>query len=366
MTNLKKVLIAYSSNPPIIADLSDAFLKRGIEVEYVLADRNTWFDRWVIRRLNKQLHNLRLLPKSRALFSDHPLAHKNFRSAALTKKISSFDPDLVLIVRGIAFNAEALTQAKKLFGWWVEKEERTPEALRELDLFDWYFFLAESSVEQAKVSGFNNVSYQSHVVNPSRFYETPNSAKNYDVCFVGNWSPHRQKYIDAVLKTTSNVAIYGRKWRRNNIQNPKILRCVKGRWIDGELLNKLYNESRIVLNVTNWGAGAGKARSGMNMRVFEVPASGAFLLTDESREMADFLTPGVHVGVFDESDMPGFEKCLKHYLDHVEEREAIAKAGNAHVRHKYTYDGAVDKFISVYDALSVSACEETSKPGCSI
>lgn len=354
MTSLKKILIAYSSNPPIIADLSEAFAKRGVAVEYVLADKNTWFDKWIIRRLNKQLHNLRVLPKSRTLFADHPLAHKNYRSAALAEKIASFDPDAVLIVRGIAFNNEALARAKKLLGWWVEKEERTAEALRELNLFDWYFFLAESSVEQAKASGFHNVSYQSHVVNPYRFYEIPGAAKKYDLCFVGNWSPLRQKYIDAALKVTSNVAIYGCKWRRNNMGNVEVLRSVKGRWIEGEALNGLYNESCIVLNMTNWGAGVGKARSGMNMRVFEVPASGAFLLTDESREMADYLTPGIHVGVFDESDLSGFGKRIKHYLDHPEEREMIAREGNRHVRQKYTYEHAVDKLIGVYDGLMLS------------
>ncbi len=361
MTSLKKILIAYSSNPPIIANLSEAFVKRGVNVEYVLADRNTWFDRWIIRPLNKQLHNFRLLPKNRVFFSNHPLAHKNYRSAALVEKIYSFDPDLLLIVRGIAFNHDALAHAKRLFGWWVEKEERTAEALRELKLFDWYFFLAESSVEQAKASGFHNVSYQSHVVNPCRFYEIAGGKKKYDICFVGNWSLHRQKYIDAALKVTPNVAIFGRKWRRNNIGNSKVLRSVKGRWIEGESLNRLYNESRIVLNVTNWGVGVGKERSGMNMRVFEVPASGAFLLTDESREMADHLTPGVHVGIFDESDLPGFETILRHYLDCSEEREAIARAGCNHVRQKYTYDDAVDKFISVYDELTSLGADKATQ-----
>ena len=271
MNSLKKVLIAYSSNPPIIADLSEAFAKRNIDVDYVLADKNSWFDRWVIRRLNKQLHNLRILPKDKSLFSDHPLAHKNYRSAALKEKISSFNPDLVFVVRGIAFNNDALIQANRLFGWWVEKEERTQEALGEISLFDWYFFLAESSVQQAKASGYSNVSYLSHMVNPNRFRKIDGSDKSYDVCFVGNWSPHRQKFIDAVLEVTPNVAIYGRKWRRNNIRNAKVLKAVKGQWIDGEPLNRLYNESRVVLNVTNWGAGIGKGRSGMNMRVFEVP-----------------------------------------------------------------------------------------------
>lgn len=333
-------------------------------MDYVLADQNTWFDRWIIRRLTKQLHNLRVLPKDKTLFADHPLAHKNYRSAALAEKISSFDPDVVLIVRGIAFNNEVLVRAKKLFGWWVEKEERTAEALRELSLFDWYFFLAESSVEQARASGFTNVSYQSHVVNPHCFYEIPGTPKRFDICFVGNWSSHRQKYIDAALKVTSNVAIYGRKWRRNNIGNAEVFRNVKGRWIEGDALNKLYNESRIVLNVTNWGAGVGKGRSGMNMRVFEVPASGAFLLTDESREMSDYLIPGVHVGVFDESDLLGFEERLKHYLDNAEERKKIARAGYSHVRQKYTYDDAVDKFITVYDDLISLDSDITAKVSC--
>lgn len=361
MTSLKKILIAYSSNPPIIADLSAAFAKRGVSVEYVLADKNTWFDRWVIRRLNKLLHNFRILSKDKVLFIDHPLAHKNYRSAALNEKISSFDPDVVLIVRGIAFNHEVLVRAKKLFGWWIEKEERTSEALCEIKMFDWYFFLAESSVEKAKEYGFINVSHQAHVVNPDRFYKTPCATKKYDVCFVGNWSPHRQKYLEAVLRVTSSVAIYGRKWRRNNIGNSKIFCSVKGRWIEGVELNTLYNESRIVLNVTNWGAGVGRARSGMNMRVFEVPASGAFLLTDESREMADYLTPGIHVGTFDESDLLMFERVLGRYLDNSEEREAIASAGYSYVRQKYTYDEAVNNFIGVFDVLISRQSERFTK-----
>ena len=358
MSSLKKVLIAYSSSPPIIADLSQAFAKRNINVDYVLADKNTWFDRWVIRRLNKQLHNFRILSKDKSLFSNHPLAHKNYRSAALKEKISSFNPDLVFVIRGIAFNNDALIQANRLFGWWVEKEERTQEALGEMSLFDWYFFLAESSVQQAKESGCGNVSYLSHMVNPNRFHQIQGSNKSYDVCFVGNWSPHRQKFIDAVLEVTPNVAIYGRKWRRNNIRNAKVLRSVKGQWIDGEALNKLYNESRVVLNVTNWGAGVGKGRSGMNMRVFEVPASGAFLFTDESREMEDYLEPGVHVGVFDESDLQGFKEGLKYYLDNQEVRESIAMAGSVHVRNNYTYDTAVEKVISIYESLPTAESDK--------
>lgn len=350
---LQKILIVYSSRPPIIEDLSAALARRGIVTDYLLADESHWFDRWIIRRVNKQLHNFRVLPKNKVLFADHPLAHVNYRSNRLSAKVAEFRPDLVLLVRGINFNHDVLASIPHLFGWWIEREERTAEALRELTYFDWYFFISRASVEQAKAAGFANTSYQSHVVNPERFCRLEGAPKQFDVCFVGNWSPHRQSFLKSVLEVTPNVAIYGRKWRRNNLSSPRILKAVKGSWIEGEALNALYNRSRVVLNVTNWGAGSGKARSGMNMRVFEVPASGAFQLTDESREMEEFLKPDEHIGIH--ADASDLQLQLRRYLADTAERERIADRGYQHVRKNYTYDVFAEKIVETYQSLTGSA-----------
>lgn len=342
----RRVLLVYSTRPPIIDDLAAAFARLGVDTDYVLADENHWFDRWVIRRVNKQMHNFRLLPKSKALFADHPLAHQNFRSAKLAQKMSEFAPDLVFLVRGINFNHAVLAQAPTLFGWWVEREERVKEAIAESALFDWYFFISRSAVEAAAQAGYAHASYLGHAVNPERFCRQPDAVKQYDACFVGNWSPHRQCHVEAMLEVTPNVAIYGRKWRRNNLMRPQVLKAVKGSWIDGDDLNRLYNQSRVVVNVTNWGAGSGKARSGMNMRIFEVPASGAFLLTDESREMEEFVTPGQHIGVYE--GCAGLAAQLRHFLANEAERETIADAGSRRVRECYTYDATVQTIVDVY------------------
>ena len=348
---LKKVLIVYSSRPPIIADLAEAFARLGIVTDFVLADETHWFDRWVIRRINKQLHNFRILPKSKVLFAKHPLAHQNFRSHKLAAKMAEFEPDLVFLVRGINFNHDVMAMKPVLMGWWIEREERAAEALREAKFFDWYFFISRAAAEATVQAGFPNASYQSHVVNPERFRRLPGMAPQYDVCFVGNWSPHRQNFLEAILKVTPNVAIYGRKWKRNNLLNRHLWSAVKGSWIDGEALNTLYNQARIVVNVTNWGAGVGKARSGMNMRIFEVPASGAFLLTDESREMEEFLTPGEHIGTYD--DIVDLQLKLGHYLANNVERQRIADSGYQHVRRNYTYDVVAKKIGDIYQALKV-------------
>lgn len=163
---------------------------------------------------------------------------------------------------------------------------------------------------------------------------------------MGNWSPKRQEFIEAALEVTPNIAIYGGKWFKKNLTRPSIFRCIKGNYIEGEELVRLYNQSKVVLNVTNWGKGEGVKRSGMNMRVMEVPATGAFLLTDSSRELEDFLSPGRHIAVYE--DKNEFLRQLAYYLDHDAERKQIAQCGMEHVCRHYSYDTVVKDIIQTF------------------
>lgn len=351
---LKKVLLVYSLKPPIMQYLASAFSRKGISTEMVYADANHWFDRYIIHTANKMLHNLRILPKDKSVFSNHPLSHKNHRSSNLWKTYKQFNPDLVLIIRGIGFRHDVLKEIRKstpLFGWWIEKEERIEEALKEINLFDWYFFMNSSCVDIAMQKRFSNISLLHHSVDPDTFYPMSKINKEIDICFVGNWSLKRQQVIEALLCVTDNIVIYGRKWVKKNFLNSRIKRCVKGKYIDGSALVELYNRSRIVVNITNWGFGEGKKRSGMNMRILEVPATGAFLLTDGSRDMETVVTPGKHIAVYE--SIEDCVKLAKYYLNNAAEREAIAKEGCLYVRHNYTYDDVVNRIIDTYHNLTV-------------
>lgn len=350
---LQKVLLVYSSKPPIMQYLASAFNRKGISTEMVYADANHWFDHYIIHTANKWLHNLHILPKGRNVFSEHPLSHRNYRSSNLIKAYKRFSPDLVLLIRGISFRDDVLMQIKKttpLFGWWIEKEERMEEAFREINLFDWYYFMNSSCIETGTQRGFLNMSLLRHAVDPDAFYPMDNIEKEFDICFVGNWSPKRQVFIESLLKVTNNIVIYGRKWVKKNLFNIELRRCVKGKYIDGKEMVMLYNKSRIVLNITNWGFGEGKKRSGMNMRILEVPATGAFLLTDGSRDMDAIVTPGRHIAVYE-----SIEDCVrlaKYYLNNTAERELIAKEGCIHVRNNYTYNDVVNHIIDTYHNLT--------------
>ncbi len=350
---LRRVLIAYTSRPPIIDYLGRAFARRKIEMEAVYADENTWFDRQVIHRVNKLAHNFRLLPKSRNFFEDHPLSHMNFRSTRLGAAISRYDPDLVFHIRGLGFRPWALEGARVRFGWWVEADERIAEALKEVPLYDRYFFINSCSVEAARRAGHQHSGYLSHAVDPDVFRPLAGAAKSLDFCFVGLWSPKRQRYLEAALEVSENAAIYGPKWFRKTFQDRRFRRAVKGRFVAGEALVRLYSRAKIVINVTEWGAGSGARRSGMTMRLFEVPASGALLLTDRSAETDLAVTPGEHVVTF--ADLPEFKAKLGHYLEHAAERERIAKSGMEHVRLHHTYDHMVDRLVSSYASVAAAS-----------
>jgi len=347
---IKKALIVYSSKPPITNYLSSSFAKLGVESKIFFADKNHWLDRYVFHTINKQLHNFRILPKNKNLFSNHPLTHKNFRSANLIAAFDEFEPDLVILVRGINFSKESLAYIsgkKRVFGWWVEKEERVEEALSEIDYFGHYFFINSSCVDAARQRGKQDVSLLHHSVDTNSFCKLPNIVKKIDICFVGNWSQKRQTIMEALLKVTDNITIFGGKWLKKNILNPRLAMCVKGGYIDGEALNLLYNQSKIVINITNWGFGEGDKRSGMNMRILEVPATGSFLLTDSSKDLEAIISPDTHLAVYKDLD----ECVLKatYYLANEEEREKIAKEGQEFVKNSYSYDNLVGEIIKIYE-----------------
>jgi spore maturation protein CgeB len=346
---LRRVLIAYTSRPPIIEYLKAAFARRGVDVKGVFADQNTWFDRFVIHWVNKLAHNFRLLPKSRNLFENHPAAHINYRSARLRSAIAAWDPDLVFVIRGLGYRAWAAERARTRFGWWVEADERIGEALGDVAQFDRFFFINSSSVEAARQAGYIHCAYMAHAVDPAVFRPLPGVPKSLDFAFVGLWSPKRQQYLDAALDVSGNGAVYGPKWRRKTYKNARLRRIVKGRYIDGEPLVLLYNSAKIVINVTEWGAACGTRRSGMTMRLFEVPACGTLLLTDRSAEIDAAVTPGEHVATF--ADVEEFRAKLAYYLENEQERSRIAANGMAHVRAEHTYDRMADSLIGAYQEV---------------
>ena len=346
---LTKILICYHARPPIGRYLESASNQRGIEVVHYHPDTNTWFDRHVIHFVNKQLHNLRLLKKGKWVLQKHPLSHMQHLQAELGKAYRQHRPDLFLAIRGTVFGHEVMqTMDCPKIGWWIESENRFPLAIEDAPYFDKYFCMSKTGVEQLASSGYSKAEYLGHAVDTDSFSKLPQANKTIDLCFVGNHCAKRQAMIEAALNVTKSIVIYGANWEKNDCKNPEILAALKGKYISGHTLNELYNRSKVVLNVTSWD-GQSELRSGMNMRLFEVPATGSLLMTDEIREISDYFDEQRHLVVY--RDTSDFQEKLKLMLEDDDRREQIANAGFDHVTTHYTYAESVDKIINAYNAL---------------
>lgn len=331
--------------------LKRAFEKRGIEAKTFAMETNHWFDRFIIHNVDKQLWNLKILAKGKSAFDNHPLSHLRYRSSMLEELVDSFQPDLFLLVRGWRITEQSLTSIRrktKVMGWWIEKEDKFDTVLDEINLYDHFFTISSNSLDKAAAHGHKNVSLMYQAVDSSLFRPIDGIEPVYDCCFVGGWNEKRQKLLEQAVSLTGKVAIYGPRWRKNNAGNPEMLNTIKADFIEGEELVKLYNRSRIVLNSTNWGDGS--TRGGMTLRVFEAPACGAFLLSDESGDIEKILPQNTHIGVY--QDTKNFGDKLSYYLSHEAERKAVALNGYKQVVAHHTYDNVVGNIISAYSNLS--------------
>lgn len=346
--DLQSIVIVSQGRPPLGRYLSEAFSRKGIKATVFSTDQNTWFDKYVIHTLNKQLHNLRLLSKERSLFVDHSWGHRNYLNAKLRQLLAKEQPDMILAIRGATYGDAAIEQSTAIrCGWWVEPGSRTHELFDELKNYDWYYSMNNESLDRLNDHGYKSCSYMPHMYSQTEFYPIEGLEKKHDLVFVGTWSPRRQRYISAAMEVTDNVVLYGRGWLVRNWKNLKYWRSWKGLLIQGSKLNRLYNQSKVVLNVTQWGTEANQQASGMNMRFFEVPAAGALLMTDEVEEAGSIFQPQKDFSTF--GDVDDFMAQLRNILNDGPKIERMAKSGyESLTKANASYDRFVDELIQRY------------------
>lgn len=338
-----KILIAYDYFPPIAEDLKEAFGRLGIEVEVLHAsDHEHWFYKKIIRRTNKLARNLRLIKKDVDLFAHHPLNRLNYLAQKLKDCCDLCPPEMIFFIHGQPYGAQVLDSLSvPKLGWWMEPNDDIGELRVNAVPFDMYYSFSQRSLDLLKPEGFV-VDYLCHSVSPERFYPISELPKKYDLCFVGNWSPWREEVIQAALKITKNIALYGPHWRKKSRLISADLDAIHlGDHVFGTELNTLFNSSKVVLNASRI-----PGSHGLNMRFFEVLATQACFLTDAPPELTRHFESERHLMVFD--DLESLQKKLSLLLGDSDFRDGLAIAGYEHVLRHYTYDHMAQKLLNQY------------------
>ena len=148
--------------------------------------------------------------------------------------------------------------------------------------------------------------------------------------FVGYWDENRQALLENLVDF--DLGIWGTRWKNKKRRSRILYPFVRGKGLYGENVVRFYNAARINLNISAWSGGID---SGINLRIFYVPACGGFITRDYTEELPEVFKIGEEIEAF--QSLEEMRGKLKYYLNHDGVREKIALKGYERVRKDHTF-----------------------------
>ena len=172
--------------------------------------------------------------------------------------------------------------------------------------------------------------------NPRRFENSPLSPEEQrewgsDLLFAGHYEPRTEAGIVALLKAGLKVKVTGKDWSKA-VNKDLLAGCFQDRYLSGEDYVRVLKAAKIGLCfVSEYNYNLTAARS------LELPACGTFLLAMRTDQHLDLYDEGKEAEFFSDNDE--LVRKARYYLDHDDERRAIAARGHARcVTSDYSYE----------------------------
>ncbi len=200
--------------------------------------------------------------------------------------------------------------------------------------FDAVFLAQKTHVEHFRAAGIPRVEWLPLACMPSLYPHEP-LERMYDVAYVGSLNREdggrRAQLFEKIAARFPNNKI-GKFWPED--------------------MARIYSQAKIVVNACH--------NKDVNMRVFEAMAAGALLITDPAIGLEDLFEDGKHLVIYRrDEDVLGL---IQHYLDHPDERERIAQAGQALVRSQHTYAHRLEIILKEAEALAADYAKRPTAP----
>ena len=351
---MPRVLIVYQSKPDIVSGLTHGLQNQGAQVLHFMADQHHhWVDKYVFHTINKWAHNLRILKKGRFWFTEHKLNHWNYLNHKLVEVFHKTRPDFVFFIHGIHYSDKTLAQITcPTIGWLVDPVTDPKRLWQFANRLDWYFSYSQTAISALNQLGYTKTSYLSHAVDHQQFYPLGITQKSIDIAFVGKHSKHREQFILAALAVTKKVSVYGSRWIAPAFKRPVLFFAINGSQCYGEKLNQLYNNSKMVLSIIAKPQAVSRLESGINMRPYEVLATGALLVSDQYEELQAELRHGRNLILFNSVDK--FKTVLAQLLQNPDQIATIAANGRAFIENRFSYDAMAKTILDRFSTLETT------------
>lgn len=218
--------------------------------------------------------------------------------------------------------------------------------------FDWSVTTDAESLGKYRALGYERVILSQWACNRYA-YDRVTDELAYDVTFVGQPHGGREKIVSTLQQAGFPVRCWGYGWPNGRVDHDEMVRIFASSAINLNLSNSStmpwtprMRAGALVRGRRPWSP---KRRSQIKGRTFEVPGSGGFLLTEDVPHLDTYFDIGHEIATFDsDSDLT---KQVRYWLEHPDERAAVADAGYRRVRAEHTYD---HRFQAIFSRMGLA------------
>ena len=230
-----------------------------------------------------------------------------------------------------------------------ERANRHPNLIKNMPVYDVYFIWHKGLIPKIYAKGAKRVEYLPFAWDPELHPFTDLSGKEEekyrsDLVFIGNWTHERERWLETVADF--ELTIWGDaacKWGRMK-KGSELFNKWKPVSVRGKEFAKVVRASKINLNFLR-----DQNKGSHNMRTFEVPGCGGFLLTERSEEQCEFFEEDKEIACF--STPEELREKIKFYLPRDELRRKMAEAAHRKVAQVHTYLDRGKRILEVYEEM---------------
>jgi spore maturation protein CgeB len=248
----------------------------------------------------------------------------------LRAEINTNTPDVFIVSKGVHVSAEVLKEviSKNILTInWNPDDYFNPlnSSASLLECFRHYDVIINARThlnEEYKSKGAKNIEFIEWYYDPKihqpvdKNFSYEESSK-YDVAYIGAWSPFREKLLSNLYGY--DVNIWGGGWHKASKSFCKEFNVFKS-IADSSQYAKIIASAKINLNIMNRDN-----RDYTNLKIFEIPACGGFLLTNRNELTNQYFEEGIEISCY---EGPEELRCrVEEYLIDEKKRKTISKNG---------------------------------------